>query len=173
MKPAERGFRMSPEMDEKILTIIEKNSKLTHEEVAAMLGLETEEVASAIKRMEDEKIICGYHTLVNWEKTGDDHASAVIELKVNPQRGAGFDRIAEMVYQYPEVEAVYLMSGSYDLLVEMKKAPIKEIAMFVARRLSTIEHVQSTTTHFVLKRYKDHGTLMVSGGEDQRQVLTP
>lgn len=164
---------MSPEMDEKILTIIEQNSKLTHEEVASMLGLETAEVANAIKRMEDEKIICGYHTLVNWEKTGDDHASAVIELKVNPQRGAGFDRIAEMVYQYPEVEAVYLMSGSYDLLVEMKKAPIKEIAMFVARRLSTIEHVQSTTTHFVLKRYKDHGTLMVSGGEDQRQVLTP
>ncbi|AZP03897.1 Lrp/AsnC family transcriptional regulator [Jeotgalibaca ciconiae] len=160
-------------MNENILKIIEKDSRLTPEEIAIMLGLEADEVAEAIKEMENRKVICGYHTLVNWEKAEDDEVSAVIELKVNPQRGSGFDKIAERVYQYPEVEAVYLMSGAYDLLVEMRKAPMKDIASFVARRLSTIEEVQSTATHFILKRYKDHGTLFVDDDEDKRMVVSP
>lgn len=164
---------MSQEMNENILKIIEKDSRLTPEEIAIMLGLEADEVAEAIKEMENRKVICGYHTLVNWEKAEDDEVSAVIELKVNPQRGSGFDKIAERVYQYPEVEAVYLMSGAYDLLVEMRKAPMKDIASFVARRLSTIEEVQSTATHFILKRYKDHGTLFVDDDEDKRMVVSP
>jgi DNA-binding Lrp family transcriptional regulator len=111
--------------------------------------------------------------LINWDKTGDDEVSAIIELRVNPQRGSGFDRIAEKVYQFPEVETVFLMSGGFDFMVQLKKAPMKEIALFVAKRLSVIDEVQSTTTHFVLKRYKDHGTLFVDEGDDKRMVLTP
>lgn len=164
---------MSHEMNERILKVIEKNSRLTAEEIAIMLGLETDDVVHALKDMEECKIICGYHTLVNWDKANDDEVSAVIELKVNPQRGAGFDKIAERVYQFPEVDAVYLMSGAYDLLVEMRKAPMKDIASFVARRLSTIEEVQSTATHFILKRYKDHGTLFVDEDKDKRMVVSP
>ncbi|WP_227004639.1 MULTISPECIES: Lrp/AsnC family transcriptional regulator [Jeotgalibaca] len=160
-------------MNERILKVIEKNSRLTAEEIAIMLGLETDDVVHALKDMEERKIICGYHTLVNWDKANDDEVSAVIELKVNPQRGAGFDKIAERVYQFPEVDAVYLMSGAYDLLVEMRKAPMKDIASFVARRLSTIEEVQSTATHFILKRYKDHGTLFVDEDKDKRMVVSP
>ena len=164
---------MSHEMNERILKVIEKNSRLTAEEIAIMLGLETDDVVHALKDMEERKIICGYHTLVNWDKANDDEVSAVIELKVNPQRGAGFDKIAERVYHFPEVDAVYLMSGAYDLLVEMRKAPMKDIASFVARRLSTIEEVQSTATHFILKRYKDHGTLFVDEDKDKRMVVSP
>ena len=164
---------MSHEMNERILKVIEKNSRLTAEEIAIMLGLETDDVVHALKDMEERKIICGYHTLVNWDKANDDEVSAVIELKVNPQRGAGFDKIAERVYQFPEVDAVYLMSGAYDLLVEMRKAPMKDIASFVARRLSTIDEVQSTATHSILKRYKDHGTLFVDEDKDKRMVVSP
>ena len=164
---------MTIEMREKILRLIEKNRRLTFEDIAIMLNLDVEDVAATIKDLEDKKIICGYHTLVNWDKADDDQVSAVIELKVSPQRGAGFDKIAARVYQYPEVDAGYLMSGAYDLLVEMRKAPMKEIANFVASRLSTIEEVQSTSTHFILKRYKDHGTLFVEDDEDKRMVISP
>lgn len=164
---------MTVETREKILKLIEKDSRLTFDEIAVMLNLNVTEVEETIKDMEDKNIICGYHTLVNWDKADNDQVSAVIELKVSPQRGAGFDKIAERVYQYPEVDAVYLMSGAYDLLVEMRKAPMKEIANFVASRLSTIEEVQATSTHFILKRYKDHGTLFVNDNEDKRMVVSP
>ena len=164
---------MNQEMIEKILKLIETDSRLTTEEVATMLDLNSYEVKEMIQKLESEKIICGYHTLINWDKTDEEQVSAIIELKVNPQRGAGFDKIAERVYQYPQVEAVFLMSGSYDLLVEMTKAPMKEIASFVASRLSTIDEVQSTTTHFILKRYKDHGTLFIDDDEDKRMVVSP
>lgn len=164
---------MNQETIEKILKLIETDSRLTAEEVATMLDLEFFEVKEIIQKLENEKIICGYYTLINWDKTDEEQVSAIIELKVNPQRGAGFDKIAERVYQYPQVEAVFLMSGSYDLLVEMTKAPMKEIASFVASRLSTIDEVQSTTTHFILKRYKDHGTLFIDDEEDKRMVVSP
>lgn len=164
---------MDKDMREKLLRLIEKDSRLTVDDLAVMLDLTPAVVAETIQHFEANKIICGYHTLVNWDKADDDQVSAVIELKVNPQRGAGFDKIAERVYQYPEVDAVYLMSGAYDLLVEMRKAPMKEIANFVASRLSTIEEVQSTSTHFILKRYKDHGTLFVDEEGDKRMVVSP
>lgn len=122
MRKARGGNTMNNELKEKILKIIEKNNKLTDEEVAVMLGVETEEVAIAVKELEADKIICGYHTLINWDKTGDDEVSAIIELRVNPQRGSGFDRIAEKVYQFPEVETVFLMSGGFDFMVQLKKA---------------------------------------------------
>ena len=164
---------MTRKTEEQILKIIEKNSRLSNQEIAVMLDLEVSTVTSIIEKLEAEKIISGYHTLVNWEKVSDDEVSAVIELKVNPQRGLGFDKIAERVYQYPEVDAVYLMSGAYDLLVEMRKAPMKEIAAFVSSRLSTIEEVQATATHFILKRYKDHGLVLVGDEKDKRMVVTP
>lgn len=158
---------------EKILKIIEKDNRLTAEEVGIMLGVSTEQVEKDIKELEADKIICGYHTLINWDKTDDDEVSAIIELRVNPQRGSGFDRIAEKIYHFPEVEAVSLMSGGFDFMVHLKKAPMKEIALFVSKRLSIIEEVQSTTTHFILKRYKDHGTLFIDEGKDKRMVVTP
>ena len=147
---------MFKEVNEQILKLIEKNSRLTPEEIASLLEIDVEEVTRRIKEMEEQQIICGYHTLVNWEKTDN----------VN-------DRIAEKIYHFPEVEAVYLMSGGYDFMVQLKKAPMREIANFVSSRLSVIEEVQSTKTHVVLKQYKDHGTMFVGKADDKRQVVTP
>lgn len=161
------------DISEKILKLIEKNSRLTTDEIAVLLDVTEQQVKDTITRMEETGVICGYHTLINWEKTDDVNVSAVIELKVNPQRGTGFDRIAEKIYQFPEVEALYLMSGGYDFMVHLKKAPMRDIASFVSNRLSVIEEVQSTATHVVLKRYKDHGTLFVSPEADKRMVVTP
>lgn len=158
---------------EQILKLLETDSRLTAQEIAIMLALDSQEVQQQIKEMEQDGTICGYHTLVNWDKTDDQNVSAIIELKVNPQRGQGFDRIAEKIYQFPEVEAIYLMSGGFDFSVELKKAPMREIAAFVSNRLSIIEEVQSTATHIILKKYKDHGTLFVKQESDKRMVITP
>jgi transcriptional regulator, asnC family len=164
---------MFKDVNEQILKLIEKNSRLSTEEIATLLAIEPDEVQRRIKELEEQKVICGYHTLINWEKTDDVNVSAVIELKVNPQRGIGFDRIAEKIYHFPEVEDLYLMSGGYDFMVKLKKAPMRDIAAFVSSRLSVIEEVQSTTTHVVLKQYKDHGTMFVSKSGDKRMVVTP
>jgi len=158
---------------EQILGLIEKNAKLEHQDIAVMLGLEIEDVKSEIAKMEKENIICGYHTFINWDKTDDEKISALIELKVTLQRGNGFDKIAEKIYQYPEVESLYLMSGGYDFTVILKKATMKEIASFVSTKLAVIEEVQSTATHIVLVRYKDHGTSFVEPHKDLRMVVTP
>lgn len=165
--------KMVSKFKDDILKVIEKNSRLTVEEIAVMLATTEETVAKTLAELEADSIICGYHTLINWEKADSDNVSAIIELKVNPQRGVGFDRIAEKIFQYPEVDDLFLMSGSFDFLVQLKKAPMREIAMFVSQRLSTIEEVQSTTTHVVLKRYKDHGTLFEPKGDDRRMVVSP
>lgn len=161
------------ELREKVLKLIEKNSRLTHEEISVMLGVDADQVRQTIEYLEENNVICGYHTLIDWEKTDDTSVSAIIELKVNPQKGMGFHRIAEKIYGFPEVEAVYLMSGGYDFMVHLKKAPMRDIASFVAHHLSIIEEVQSTTTHVVLRRYKDHGTLFVDHDKDKRMVVTP
>ncbi|MCQ9210341.1 Lrp/AsnC family transcriptional regulator [Granulicatella seriolae] len=164
---------MKSDTSEQILKLLETDSRLTPEEIAVLLGLDAEETKKRIEKLEEENVICGYHTLINWEKTDDINVSAVIELRVNPQRGMGFDRIAEKIYQFPEVDALYLMSGGYDFMVQLKKAPMRDIASFVSNRLSIIEEVQSTATHVVLKQYKDHGTLFVQKSGDQRMVITP
>lgn len=158
---------------EQILKLLETDSRLTSKEIATLLGLEESSVTKEIEDMEEENIICGYHTLVNWDKTDDQNVSAIIELRVNPQRGKGFDRIAEKIYQFPQVQAIYLMSGGFDFSVQLKKAPMKEIAAFVSERLSVIEEVQATSTHIILKKYKDHGTLFVKDDSDKRMVITP
>lgn len=170
-----KGVRvyMKNDINESILKLIEKDSRLTTTEIATMLALTEEDVAERIKDLEERQVICGYHTLINWEKTDDVNVSAIIELRVNPQRGTGFDRIAEKIYQFPEVDALYLMSGGYDFMVQLKKAPMREIAAFVSNRLSVIDEVQSTATHVVLKHYKDHGTMFTGPKENRRMVVTP
>ncbi|MBR4400326.1 MAG: Lrp/AsnC family transcriptional regulator [Synergistes sp.] len=158
---------------EEILRLLEENARYTVKDLAAMLGLEAKKVKDEIAAMERERVICGYHALVNWDKTDDEKISALIELKVTPQRGDGYERIAEKIYQYPEVESLYLMSGGYDFTVILKKATMKEIASFVSSRLAVIEEVQSTTTHVVLARYKDHGIQLAENRKDMRMVVTP
>ena len=158
---------------EEILRLLEENARYTVKDLAAMLGLEAKKVKDEIAAMERERVICGYHALVNWDKTDDEKISALIELKVTPQRGDGYERIAEKIYQYPEVESLFLMSGGYDFTVILKKATMKEIASFVSSRLAVIEEVQSTTTHVVLARYKDHGIQLAENKKDMRMVVTP
>ena len=159
-------------MREKILSIIEKNSKMDLKELAIILGEEEIDVANEIKSMEEDGTICGYHTLIDWDKTSIEKVSALIEVRVTPQRGQGFDTIAERIYKYPEVNSVYLMSGGYDLLVTLEGKTLKEVSSFVTNKLSTLETVLSTTTHFILKKYKDHGTIMEKKVEDRREKVT-
>ena len=158
-------------MRERILQIIEKNSKVGIDEIAIRLGENEIDVANEIKAMEEEGVICGYHTLIDWEKTNIEKVSALIEVTVTPQRGQGFDSIAERIYNYPEVDAVYLSSGGYDLLVMLDGKSLKQVASFVSDKLSTLDSVLSTATHFVLKRYKDHGTIIEQN--DDREKIMP
>lgn len=160
-------------MREKILNIIEKNARLSMEDLAALLGEEEECVTKEVQAMEAEGIICGYHALINWDNTKDERVDALIEVKVTPQRGMGFDSIAERIYQYEEVDALYLMSGGYDFTVMIKGRTMKEVANFVSMKLSTMESVLSTATHFVLKRYKDHGTRLAAEKTDERMQVSP
>lgn len=147
-------------MREELLSVIEKNSRMDLKELAVILGAEEIDVVNELADLEREGIICGYHTLINWEKTSIEKVSALIEVRVTPQRGQGFDNIAERIYKYPEVDAVYLISGGYDLLVSLEGKSLKEVAQFVSDKLSTLESVLSTATHFILKKYKDHGTVI-------------
>lgn len=161
-------------MREKILALIEKNSRLDLHELAILLGEEEIDVINEMEAMEREKVICGYHTLIDWEKTSIEKVTALIEVRVAPQRGQGFDKIAERIYKYPEVNAVYLISGAYDLMVILDGKSLRQVASFVSDKLSTIEGVLSTATNFVLKKYKDHGTIMGNTGVvDERMKITP
>ena len=160
-------------MREQILKAIEKNSRIDLKELAIMLGEEEIDVVNEIAAMEAEGVICGYHTLIDWEKTSIEKVSALIEVRVTPQRGQGFDTIAERIYKYPEVNSVYLISGGYDLLVSLEGKSLKEVSNFVSDKLSTLDTVLSTATHFILKKYKDHGTIMSKQSEDERQMITP
>ena len=146
-------------LKERILTIIENTEEI--------------EIANALQELEEDGIICGYHTMINWDKTGIEKVTALIEVRVTPQRGRGFDDIAERIYKYPEVNTVYLMSGGYDLMVILEGKTLKEVAMFVSNKLSTLDYVVGTTTHFILRKYKDHGTIMSRKYEDLREIVTP
>ncbi len=159
-------------MREKILTFIEKNSRVELKELAILLGMSETDVANELEAMENEGIICGYHTLIDWDKVTTERINAVIEVRVTPQRGRGFDSIAERIYKYPEVESVYLMSGGYDLLVMLEGKTLREVSSFVSEKLSTLESVLSTTTHFILKKYKDHGTILHQEYTDEREILS-
>ncbi|MCI8682637.1 MAG: Lrp/AsnC family transcriptional regulator [Lachnospiraceae bacterium] len=159
-------------MREKILTFIEKNSRVDLKELAIMLGVDEAAVANEMAAMEQEHIICGYHTLIDWEKTSIEKVNALIEVRVTPQRGRGFDSIAERIYNYPEVNAVYLISGGYDLLVTLEGKTLREVAQFVSDKLSPLESVLSTKTNFILKKYKDHGTVIAKPQEDERMLVS-
>ena len=161
------------ELRKAILNYIEKNSKANLEELAVVLGTDEVSVANEIAAMEKEKIICGYHTLIDWDKAGSDMITALIEVRVTPQRDKGFDRIAERIYNFPEVTAVYLISGGYDLLVILEGYTLKGVAGFVSEKLSPIDSVISTSTYFILKKYKDHGTIMVPQQKSERMLVTP
>lgn len=160
-------------MREQILSIIEKNSRIDLKELAIILGADEVTIVNEMVAMEKEGIICGYHTLIDWEKTNVEKVNALIEVRVTPQRGHGFDNIAERIYKYPEVHAVYLISGGYDLLVSLEGKSLKEVSNFVSDKLSTLDSVLSTATHFILKKYKDHGTILEKKDVDERIQVTP
>ena len=155
------------------MAIIEKNSRIDLKDLAALLGESEAAVANEIADMEKENIICGYHTMINWDNTGNEKVIALIEVKVTPQRGMGFDKIAERIYQYSEVNSVYLMSGAFDFTVIIEGKTMREVAQFVSEKLSPMDSVLSTATHFVLKKYKDHGTIMYEKPGDERMMITP
>lgn len=160
-------------MRNEILRNLEKNSRIDLQELAVMLGMDEAEAANEVAEMEKENIICGYHTMIDWDKTGIEMVTALIEVRVTPQRDQGFDRIAERIYNYPEVNAVYLISGGYDLLVTLEGKTLKEVSRFVTEKLSTSDCVISTATHFILKKYKDHGTIMAKKSGSERMLVTP
>ncbi len=158
---------------EKIVEILHKNCRLSLEQVAAMLNMNTSEVAEAIDELEKNGTILGYGSIVNWEKLPSrNKVTAYIELKVAPQRHNGFNRIAERIYQYPEVTSLNLMSGSYDFGVTVEGDNIKDISLFVSEHLAPMESVLSTATHFVLKRYKEDGVIFDVRDKDEREVIS-
>lgn len=160
-------------MREKILNVLEKNARISVHDLAIILGEDEIEVANCIGDMEREGVICGYHTLINWDATSEEKVTALIEVKVTPQRGMGFDKIAERIYKFSEVHAVYLMSGTFDFTVIIEGKSMREVAQFVSDKLGPMEAVVSTATHFVLKKYKDHGTILVPESADERMLITP
>lgn len=157
----------------KILMFIEKDSRVNLKDLAVMLGVDEVTVANEMAAMEQEGIICGYHTMIDWDKTTTEKVTALIEVRVTLQRGQGFDTIAERLYKYPEVNSVYLISGGFDLMVILEGRTLKEISQFVSDKLSTQDSVLSTATHFILKKYKDHGTILSKKYEDERISVTP
>lgn len=158
-------------MREEILRLIEKNGRIDLKEAAILLGMDEAEVANAIAEMEKEKIICGYYTLIDWEKTSEERVTALIEVRVTPQRGSGFDDIAERIMKYDEVKAVYLMSGGFDFTLLIEEKSMKEIAQFVTNKLSTLDSILNTATHFILKKYKDYGTVFEE--TEERILVSP
>lgn len=160
-------------MREELLAIIEKNSRINLKELAVILGVEEIDVVNEMAAMEEDGIICGYHTLINWDKTSIDKVTALIEVRVTPQRGQGFDSVAERIYKYPEVNSVYLISGGYDLMIILEGKSLREVSNFVSDKLATLDTVLSTATHFILKKYKDHGTVLSKKPVDEREMITP
>lgn len=158
-------------MQQEILDILQRNSRISDDELAVMLGTDVATVKAAIKDMEDKGIITGYKTLIDWEKAQEEIVVAYIEVRVTPQRGQGFDKVAERIYQYPQVTACSLMSGGFDLFVVVEGKTMKEVALFVAEKLATIDSVLSTSTHFVLKKYKENGVIFNRPRKDEREAV--
>ncbi|MBP2649888.1 MAG: DNA-binding transcriptional regulator AsnC [Firmicutes bacterium] len=156
-----------------LLELLESDPSLTVEQMATMLDKPKAEIAAELKRLESEKIIVKFQTVVDWEKVGIDRVSAIIEVKITPQREVGFDAIAERIYRFPEVRNLYLMSGAFDLMVMVEGKNLKEVSRFVSTKLSTIDGVLSTTTHFMLKMYKEAGVILDDKEEDHRLAVSP
>ncbi len=159
-------------MREKILSYIETNSRIDMHDLAIMMGTDEATIMNELEEMEQAHIICGYHTLINWEKAGIEKVTAMIEVRVTPQRGMGFDKVAERIYNYPEVNSVYLISGGFDFMVTLEGKTLREVAEFVSDKLSPLDSVLSTKTNFILKKYKDHGTIMAEQRKDERELVS-
>ena len=160
-------------MRNEILKLLETDSRLTVKDIAAMIGADEAAVEADIKAMEDESIICGYHTMIDWDKVGEEMVTAMIEVKVTPQREAGFDQIADRFRNFDEVHSVYLIAGAYDFMVVIQGKTLREISHFVSEKLAIIEDVIATSTNFVLKKYKDHGVIFQTPSQDERLVIAP
>ncbi|MEG0145035.1 MAG: Lrp/AsnC family transcriptional regulator [Clostridia bacterium] len=159
--------------DLNILEVLSEDARTPIDRIALMTDREPSEVAEAIARMEQQKIIVRYPAMINWDAVDKEQVEALIEVRVTPQRGEGFDTIAEQIYRFEEVSSVYLMSGAYDLMVLVRGKSLKELAQFVSEKLSTLEHVLSTATHFVLKRYKESGVMLEGDLPDDRLAVSP
>lgn len=159
-------------MKNKLLRLLNDNARLSDEELSVMTQMSKDEIHSTISAMEDEGLIRGYKAVIDWERLDDFHVSALIELKVTPKAGLGFEEVAAKVSKYPQVESVFLMSGGYDLSVMVKGRTFQEVAMFVAKELSTIDSVVSTATHFILRRYKEFDVELMSDPHDDREVIS-
>ena len=157
---------------EKILSYIETNSRIDMHDLAIMMGTDEATIMNELEEMEQAHIICGYHTLINWEKAGIEKVTAMIEVRVTPQRGMGFDKVAERIYNYPEVNSVYLISGGFDFMVTLEGKTLREVSEFVSDKLSPLDSVLSTKTNFILKKYKDHGTIMAEQRKDERELVS-
>lgn len=159
--------------DIEILKILEQDARISPEQIAVMLDLNEEDVKDAISRLEKAQVIRRYKTVINWDKVGDQMVLALIEVRVAPQRDVGFDAVAERIYKFPEARTVYLISGTYDLLVQVGGRSMTEVAKFVSEKLSPLEGVQGTVTHFLLKRYKEDGDLLLETEQLKRLPVTP
>ncbi|MBM3333903.1 Lrp/AsnC family transcriptional regulator [Candidatus Sumerlaeota bacterium] len=159
-------------MKRTVLQLLRAEGYLTPDEVAERLGISREEAAAEIKRLFDEKILLGYRAVFNADKAGDDAVLAVIEVKVTPERDFGFDVIARRIYKFPEVRTCLLLSGTYDLLLLVEGKSLRQVATFVAEKLATLEHVSSTTTHFLLRKYKEDGVIIHEEEQAERLVIS-
>ncbi|CAA7602282.1 AsnC-type helix-turn-helix domain protein [Acididesulfobacillus acetoxydans] len=165
---------MLSEPDRRLLKLLEQDCRLTPQELSIQTGLSVEHITTRIHEWEKEKVIVQYRPLINWDRTGDEKVSALIDVKVLPQRGFGFDKIARRLQKFAEIKAVYLISGGYDLSLLIEGRTMQEVALFVAEKLAPLEHIQSTATHFVLRRYKQDGVELTGGDETpQRLMVSP
>jgi DNA-binding Lrp family transcriptional regulator len=171
-KGGQKRAPMEGEVGIEVLRLLEKNARARPEEIAAMLGVEEGEVKRRIQKYEKEGVILRYKTAIHWEKVGEDPVYAMIDVKVTPERGRGYDSVAERIMRFPEVLTLYLISGSYDLSVLVRGKSIKEVAAFVAEKLAPLERVQSTATHFLLKKYKEDGDILIDTEEAKRLAIT-
>lgn len=156
---------------ERLLDLLFQDSRLTHAQLAAMTGASEAEVDLAIRTFEKNNTILGYKTVIDWDKTSKESVTALIEVKITPQKGMGFDEIARQIYSHHQVESVYLMSGGFDLTVIINGRSMRDVARFVSEQLAPMENVLSTATHFILKRYKDHGVEFDPSENDKREVM--
>jgi DNA-binding Lrp family transcriptional regulator len=155
-----------------LLRLLENDARLSPEALALMLEKEVGDIKAMIEDYEQSGVIVGYHTLIDWDKTDRESVSAMIELKITPQRDRGYDHVAQKIYNYPEVQSLYLMSGGFDLAVFIRGKTMREVAFFVAEKLATIDDVVSTATHFVLRKYKDNDVIYGSVPVDERGNIT-
>lgn len=161
------------ELKLKVLELLNEDARRTPDLLSTLLGVSEEEVKTAIAELESEHVIVKYAAVVNWSKVEDESVTALIEVQITPERGRGFEGIAERIYLYPQVKSVYLMSGAYDLLVEVEGGNLREVANFVSEKLSTIDSVLSTKTNFILKKYKQSGIIFEDREEDNRLMISP